>query len=109
MSKFVDTVINGKYMTDYEVDAFLTMQIKVLIHNKEYGRAKDMLGSHCFPTYAKARDDLMNMWNTVVMGIAEQQKGSPLTYVEKHQARVANKIPDNIGCQYASEYCTNYW
>ena len=51
----------------------------------------------------------MVFWNDAVMGIAQVKKGSALTNVEKHQARINNKIPDNIGCQYASEYCTNYW
>jgi tetratricopeptide (TPR) repeat protein len=104
MATFAQSVIQGGYMTDYEVDAFLTMYTKVLIHNGEYTKARDILGSHCFPTYAKARDDLMNMWNTVSVGLAQQAKGLvPLTNVEKHQARVDNRIPDNIGCQYASE------
>lgn len=110
MEAFANMVINGKFMTDYQVDAFLTMYTKVLLHNQEYSRAKDILGSNCFPTYAKARDDLMNMWNTAMVGLAQQAKGDvPLTSVEKHRARVSNPVPDNIGCQYASEYCTNYW
>ena len=46
----------------------------------------------------------MDMWNQGVEGVAQQQKGAePLTGVEKHQARMATPIPDNIGCQYASE------
>lgn len=93
-----------------ELDAYVTMQTKVLLHNKQYGDAKAILGKYCFPTYAKARDDLMNMWNTAVVGLAQEKKGdTPLTYVEQHQARVKTPVPDNIGCQYASMYCTNYW
>lgn len=93
-------------------DAFLTLLIKVDLYSSErnYARAKSVLASECFPTYAKARSDLMTMWNDAVMGLAQDAKGAlPLTNVEKHQARVNNRIPDNIGCQYASEYCTNYW
>ena len=93
-----------------ELDAYVTMQTKVLLHNKQYGDAKAILGKYCFPTYAKARDDLMNMWNTAVVGLAQEKKGdTALTYVEQHQARVKSPVPDNIGCQYASMYCTNYW
>jgi len=51
----------------------------------------------------------MEMWNTVVEGLAAQAKGGELTYVEKHQARRSSPIPDNIGCEYASDYCDNYW
>jgi hypothetical protein len=134
MEAFVTDVRSHNYLAKYEIDAFLTMEIKVNINKKAYDAAQSSLSSHCFPTYAKARDDLMNMWNTVVMGKAEVSKGSSLTSVEKHQVRVANKIPENIGCQYASEvsplfrllccfylfcslpfsffpskYCTNYW
>lgn len=109
IGKFISDVRSNNYLKDYEVDAFVSMEIKYNIEQKAYTPAKESLSSHCFPTYAKARDDLMSMWNTVVMGEAEVKKGGALTTVEKHQARVQNKIPENIGCQYASEYCTNYW
>ena len=45
----------------------------------------------------------MSMWNEAQEGIAKQKKGAELTYVEKHRARMDHPIPDNIGCQYASE------
>ena len=110
MDAFSKMVIDGKYLQTVNSDAFTTMHIKVLLHNQQNSEAISELSSHCFPTYAKARDDLMNMWNNAVMGLAQQKKGEvPMTYVEKHQARVQNPVPDNIGCQYASEYCTNYW
>jgi hypothetical protein len=97
-------------------------------------------GKECFPTYAKARDDLISMWNSAQEGIAYQKKNAnvlslpsfpssgsdqpsaaasgralgngeavPLTPLEKHKARVENPVPENIGCQYAAEYCTTYW
>jgi hypothetical protein len=91
------------------LDAFVTLRIKYMMHNGQYTDALEMLGSNCFPTYASARDDLMNMWNSCSEGVAAQKKGSELTYVEKHQARVNNPIPENIGCKYASEFCANYW
>jgi hypothetical protein len=51
----------------------------------------------------QARDNLMSMWNQAQEGLALQKNGgAPLTTVQKHQARVNNPIPDNIGCQYAS-------
>lgn len=104
MAAWSQLVTEGKFLDGMHSDAFTTMQIKVLLHNKQNSEALAILGSECFPTYAKARDDLMNMWNQGVMGVAQQKKGdTPLTYVEQHQARVSNPIPDNIGCQYASE------
>ncbi len=96
-------------MASYQVDAFTTMEIKFYLYTEQYSKAKDLLAANCFPTYAKMRSDLMSFWNLAVEGLAKQAKGSELSLVEKHQARVANRIPDNIGCQYASEYCTNYW
>jgi hypothetical protein len=51
----------------------------------------------------KARDDLMSMWNSAVIGQAQLQSTTPLTGVEKHRIRVSNPVPENIGCQYASE------
>jgi len=93
----------------HELDAFLTMQSKLFLHNEQYSEAESLLQTHCFPTFAKARDTLMSMWNEAQEGIAKQKKGSELTYVEKHRARVDHPIPDNIGCQYASAYCANYW
>ena len=103
MEAFVKTVHDGGYTATYTPDAFATMEIKTLLHKQENAKALQQLGSQCFPTYAKARDDLMSMWNTAVMGLAAQAKGHALSYVEQHQARVNNPIPDNIGCQYASE------
>lgn len=57
----------------------------------------------------QARDTLMDSWNAAQEALAQQRKGSALTNVEKHQARVGNPIPENIGCQYASMFCANYW
>ena len=106
MTAFIAQVPDGHR----ELDAFLTLQIKVHMHDADFDRALSMLGKYCFPTYAKARDDLMSMWNDCQQGRAQQAKGAaPLSYVEKHQVRVNNKIPDNIGCQYASKYFDNYW
>mmetsp|Transcript_18921 Transcript_18921/g.19656 ORF Transcript_18921/g.19656 Transcript_18921/m.19656 type:complete len:730 (-) Transcript_18921:148-2337(-) len=105
MEKFVEMVpAEFKHL-----DGFLTVQSKVYLHKQQYQEAESLLLSNCFPTYAKARDTLMSMWNEAQEGIAKQKKGSELTYVEKHRARVDHPIPDNIGCQYASEYCWNYW
>jgi tetratricopeptide (TPR) repeat protein len=91
------------------LDAFITLQIKFSLNQQKYQDALSLLGSNCFPTYASARLDLMNMWNSAVEGQASLVKGSSLSILEKHQARMKDPIPDNIGCQYASEYCINYW
>ncbi len=107
MEAFMNLVNTGNYLQGQNSDAFTTMSIKVKLNLKQNVEALSVLSSNCFPTYAKARDDLMNMWNTAVMGVAQQKKGDlPLTYVEQHQARVKNPVPDNIGCQYASEVRT---
>lgn len=79
------------------------MQSKLFLHNQQYSEAEALLQANCFPTFAKARDTLMSMWNEAQEGIAKQKKGTELTYVEKHRARMDHPIPDNIGCQYASE------
>ena len=92
------------------------MQTKYFLNKKQYQAAASLLGKNCFPTYAKARDDLTNMWFAAQEGLAQQAKQqqtnddkATLTNVEKHQNRVQNPPPDNIGCQYAAEYCTWYW
>lgn len=99
------------FIKNYTPDTFITLDIKLRLHNGEYDEARQTLSKECFPTYASARLDLMNMWNLAVEGIAKKEKGgkSDLTPKEAHQARIKDPIPDNIGCQYASMYCTNYW
>lgn len=103
-SWFIDQVNGGGYANGIELDAFTTLQIKVKLQQAKYDDAMTMLSSNCFPTYAKARDDLMAMWNTAVEG-----KAGATSILARHQARMQTRIPDNIGCQYASEYCNNYW
>lgn len=109
MAAFVAEVQEGGYLKEYVPDAFLTLQIKSLLNAGKTVEARKILSSECFPTYAKARSDLMDLWDSSSEQLAAQIKGRSLTYVEKHQARVRSPVPDNIGCQYASEYCTNYW
>jgi len=109
MESFSNVVNQGGFMSEYKVDAFLTLQIKLMLNKHQFTQAIELLSSNCFPTYAKARDDLMSMWNLAQQGIAQNNKGRPLTNVELHQVRINHPVPDNIGCQYASEYCTNYW
>lgn len=92
------------------LDAYLLLSTKLALQRGAFAQAASILQKECFPTFAKARDDLMAMWNTCSEGLAQQKKGPvPLTPVEKHRARLQTPIPDNIGCQYASEYCLNYW
>jgi len=109
MQWFIHEVVSNKYLKEVEIDAFVTMVIKDQLYQGKYEDALKELGSHCFPTYAKARSDLMAMWNQAVEGKAAQEAGHKLTALERHRARMTSPIPDNIGCQYASEYCLNYW
>ena len=91
------------------LDAYVTLQTKYLLYVKDYAAAVSLLGKNCFPTYAKARDDLINMWFLGQEGLALLQKQSvspdtqSLNALERHQARIKNPPPDNIGCQYAAE------
>jgi len=109
MALFAAEVDRGGFLFGHTLDAFETMKLKTLLHNEMFAEAIVLLKKNCFPTYAKARDDLMSMWNTAVVGLAQQQSPTTLSYADKHRIRVANPVPENIGCQYASEYCTNYW
>ena len=101
-----------------DLDLYLSSKAHVLIDQgkkKEddggpyFDEALTLLGKHCFPTYAGARDDLMNMWNEASEGKAAVIKGTSLTNKEAHRVRIEQPVPDNIGCKYASEYCINYW
>jgi hypothetical protein len=38
-----------------QLDAFLTLELKVLLHDAKYGDAISVLGANCFPTFAKVR------------------------------------------------------
>ena len=99
-------------LANTDLDAIITAHVKVLLQKgsqDSLGEARTLLEKHCFPTYASARDDLMSMWNSVVEGQSALSKGKDLSSAERHQARLKDPIPDNIGCQYASEYCFNYW
>ena len=98
------------------LDAYVAMQTKYFLYKAQYDSAASLLSKSCFPTYAKARTDLADMWFSAQEGLALQAKRTQtndneatLTNVEKHQNRVQNPPPDNIGCQYAAEYCTWYW
>lgn len=92
------------------IDAYVTLQVKYMLSESQYDGALSLLGKNCFPTYAKARDDLVNMWFAAQEGLARLQKvaasgdeGASLNALERHQARVKNPPPESIGCQYAAE------
>ena len=77
------------------IDAFLSMIIKLGIYEKQFDQVLSTLSKECFPIYAKARSDLMAMWNTAQEGKALQAKGPnaiPLTAVKKHRARLLDRI-----------------
>lgn len=103
MAWFIGEVNLHNYLQGVEVDAFTTMGIKLQLQAENYDAALTELSSHCFPTYAKARSDLMSMWSEAVEGKAAVVQGHALSPVEKYRARKSSPIPDNIGCQYASE------
>jgi len=50
------------------LDAYITMNVKLLLHDGSFEEAATILGKECFPTYAKARNDLMTMWNSAQEG-----------------------------------------
>jgi len=87
-----------------KLDGFLSMKAKNDIQRGKYDDAMSVLSKNCFPTYASSRLDLMSLWNSAVEG-----KAGAKDALQRHRARMSTPIPDNIGCQYASEYCINYW
>jgi hypothetical protein len=38
-----------------------------------------------------------------------EKKARAVSEYEKHEARMGNPIPRNIGCNKGSKYCLNYW
>ena len=109
LADFIDTPLAA---ANADLDALITSQVKVLQWRggeDALTESRSLLSKHCFPTYASARDDLMALWNRAVEGLYAVAKGHDLSPKEAHQARMQDPIPDNIGCQYASEYCVNYW
>ena len=71
----------------------------------------------CFPTMGKARATLMDLWFEAHGAIAVRdgtyrEPGEALLPVEGRNNRVANPVPRNVGCPYASwsgaNKCT-YW
>lgn len=86
------------------LDGFISMQVMLYNQRAKYDEAIALLSKNCFPTYANSRLDLMNLWNNAVEG-----KAGAKNALQRHRARMSTPIPDNIGCQYASEYCINYW
>jgi hypothetical protein len=95
-------------------DQVLTAQIKVhLSEIKGAGRqpaeAVKVLARECFPTYGKARKELIAYWQEAHYQLKIAEVGRPLTQVEKRNVRVNNKAPRNIGCPYAETYCDSYW
>ncbi len=66
----------------------------------------------CFPTLGKARATLMDLWFEAHAVDAAAVAGRPLLPIELRDNRIANPVPRNIGCPYASwsgaNKCT-YW
>lgn len=91
------------------LDAVTTSQIKIALSKEDAETTLDILAAYCFPTYARERSDLIDMWNTAQEMLKSQQLERALSNVEKHQARVQNPPPRNIGCPYADLFCSTYW
>lgn len=87
-----------------EIDSILRLQVTVSNYDKNYDASLSILSKHCFPTYATDRVYLMSLWTAAVEGNC----GSTIE-LDKHRCRVANPIPQNIGCSKGSKYCLNYW
>lgn len=84
----------------------------ITVAKEQYAEARHLLAGHCFPTYAEQRADLMDLWHEQSEGTARTNGGTPavpLTGAQAHRARRGDPVPENIGCQYASEYCLDYW
>lgn len=115
---WIETLENQNYPTSdikteiMGLDAVLTTQTRVLLQENDYSSTLDILSSNCYPTYGRARSDLIDMWNEAVeREFANELKidYSELTKVQSHQARVNKMPPRNIGCPYADLWCMNYW
>ncbi len=90
-------------------DQVITSGIAVALFRGDYEKAISILKSNCFPTYGKARKELIAYWYRAQLMKAEKETGRPLTRWEQRQVRVGNKVPRNIGCPYAETYCDTYW
>jgi hypothetical protein len=91
------------------LDAAVSSAAKVALSKEDTDTVLSLLSENCFPTYARERADLIDMWNSAQEIIRARDSGRALTNVEKHRARVENPPPRNIGCPYADWYCTTYW
>jgi len=57
----------------------------------------------CFPTYASARSQLMDLWVQAQMAKAAAAAGGrPLTPWEQRNVRVGAPVPRNIGCPFGA-------
>lgn len=90
-------------------DQVLTSRVAVAIFKKNPDEALDILAKNCFPTYGRARKDLIAFWHAANLQKAETAAGRKLNRGEAREVRWANKPPRNIGCPYADTYCTTYW
>jgi hypothetical protein len=118
MAKFVDLLASNDYVYEgvkedvFGLDAVITTQSRVRLYHDDYEQALELLSAHCFPTYGRARSDLIDMWNQgVEMEKAEELGVSydQLSKVDAHRARVDKMPPRNIGCPYADLWCMTYW
>lgn len=91
-------------------DQFLTTVVKYHLMSKRPDPAISILAKGCFPTYGRARKELISYWQEAhFMKKIAEVGGRPLTLLEKRNVRLDYKPPRNIGCPYADTYCPHYW
>ena len=86
------------------LDAVIRVMVMLANYEKDFDHSITLLSENCFPTYATDRSYLMSLWNEAVQG-----RAGAITDREKHNARMQNPVPRNIGCNKGSKYCLNYW
>mmetsp|Transcript_10437 Transcript_10437/g.22914 ORF Transcript_10437/g.22914 Transcript_10437/m.22914 type:complete len:795 (+) Transcript_10437:25-2409(+) len=91
------------------LDVLVLAQVILAISDQDHASALKILSENCFPTFGRARDNLVSLWKVAVVGLAEKQAARVLTPAEAHKARKLRPVPRNIGCAYATQYCEEYW
>jgi hypothetical protein len=90
-------------------DQYLTMLVSSHINNSQFDAALDILSSECFPTYGRARSELIDYWNNAQLLKKQEELKRDLTRGEQRDLRMTAMPPRNIGCPYASTYCLTYF
>ena len=94
-----------------ELDNILYAQTRVyVVYLESPNDALNVLSTNCFPTYGKARENLISTWyEAKELQASQKNEKKSLTKIEAHDVRVNNPPTRNLGCPYASWYCETYW